>query len=131
MDGTWPRAIAQPDAWLAVIDFVGESEGEGEASSPPRGGRAHSATALTGVEGRVLQATLADYLAAFVHTGSPAVAGRPTWPAVDGGAAHYLHLGATVRAARDPLVEAVDLRAARAATPTAADCRTPDCPATR
>ena len=131
VDGTWPRAIAQPDAWLAVIDFVDEGEGEGEPSSPPRDGRVHAAMALTDIEARVLQATLADYLAAFVHTGSPAVAGRPTWPAVDGGAAHYLHLGATVRAARDPLVEAVDLRAARAATPTAADCRTPDCPATR
>jgi hypothetical protein len=133
VDGTWPRAIAQPDTWLAVIDFLGEGEGEGEGepSSPPRGGHANTATALTDIEARVLQATLADYLAAFVHTGMPAVAGRPAWPAVDGGAAHYLHLGATVRAARDPLVEAVDLRDARAATPPAADCRTPDCPATR
>jgi hypothetical protein len=36
VDGTWPRAIAQPDAWLAVIDFVdeGEGEGEGEGSHP-------------------------------------------------------------------------------------------------
>ncbi len=65
---------------------------------------------------RVRDDTLADYLAAFVHEGTPRVPGRPYWPMVDGSAAHYLHLGATVRAARDPLIDAIDLRPANEST---------------
>ena len=130
VDGAWTRAMAHPQAWLALVDPDAETP---DAAAPDAAGVADP-PALSRIETRVLIATVADYLAAFVHTGAPTVPGRPAWSAVDGAAAHYLHLGATVRAARDPLIDAVDLRDARAAASTAdstTDCRVPDCPATR
>lgn len=127
VDGMHARARAAamlpkgPATWLALR----EDEAPAATPSGARAGMAAQAAPADSLVARTLTSTLADYVAAFILNGDPAVRGRPNWPAFDDGARRYLQLGVTVRTTRDPLIDVLDLQATLDATTSPATWAAP------